>query len=1468
MRVSQPALLVAVFILAAAAPLADAFVTIQSSQTAPLLDLKEGFGPKIPIFAEWGLTKNCAYWLGVTCNSEGYVIALEIPDNNLDGNFSESVGKLKNLTIINLSGNSLSGDIPTSIGNLTKLYHLDLSNNGFGGTLPILSACTNLTILSVMQNSLATADLASLGTLSKLQVLDLTNNALSGKIPTSFPGLTSITYLSLSSNYYTGDLPTVFFSLSTLVTLDLSYNSFTGDLSKVSFAALPKLTSLSLAGNNVFGSVPDTIGAMTNLQSLDLSNADLNGTISASLSSLTNLQYLTLAFNGLQGTIPSLSALPNLISVDMSGNELTGSVPSLAAAKNLDYLDLGGNQLGGTIPTGVWALPLCTYLSLSDNELTGGIPSSMGSLSGLQTLDLSSNFLVGPIPNELFGAFGYPGMNLTSLILNYNELTGGVPTAIGSQKYLSDLLLNDNHLDGSIPAAVGSLTMVTTFDVHNNAMVGTIPSTIKSMTNLGSLQLYNNKFSGVFLDEFKTLSSIVDLQIQNNSFSGVIPPTITSVDTLSNLNMSNNKFSGSLPPQIFNMTGLNNLDLHANLLSGSLPSAVTNVSALALNFVDLHSNALTGSIPESFWGLTHLYTLDLSSNKLTGPLSSNVGNLYLLQYLFLQNNKLGDCSSTGKTCTTLPNRLGDCESLFTLSLANNAFTGAIPASLDTLTVLDTLDLSGNRFTGGFTSTQGLLYLDLSNNYLSSPIKIVDAAGQPCPQTGIYTSFYNLNGNCFGSSDVLPNCTVTTPRASSDCDTFCNAGRSGGACGGRGTCVLSSGVAKCLCYTHYTNKVDPFDCVFAVPSTGLSAPATVKRAPNQLFRYASSGFLNSTQGKPVWSVATSWNWVPEAVISPVSDQKTCAACWAFAAGSALESAEYIATAQDGKINTLSVQELLDCVPSGGCGGGFPADALAFTTSQKLVESWRNPYQARVVKDSFCAPKGFVHGVKSISYETVAFFGHYGLLLAVQQQPVIVNIESQQSIFTKYKGGILADPVGVANGALGACYYAGLDHTVLLVGYDLLNDPPFWIIKNSWGSAWGEVGYARLTIKGGFGTCGMNVLPGLIPVVKGNDACNTKNYGLSVQGNTFPFAPGTMNPCGGGLCDIVKKGGNKCFNCPPSFLPAVNTDGSTTCAPENPCLFYATNPCGVGECVNIPKKPGVFTCLCPFGYQTVTRASDSTPTCVVGAPITSGFSSYKVPSTVQLSCANISDVFHIKTAVLEAQNSNPAICVDKYLAPGTRVNITGAKSCALPYFTSQGDTCVSIIRQFNLSPDTKLLDISILNGDNAPNPNLICQDENKNTVKLDPGTLVCIKTGDPLPIPACSAPYVVKGGETCASLVTRKEFNFNYTLFFALNPGLNCDRLSASLASDGATSSSSGATIQVDSPFTICLASANFGAGGNRCGKGSKYSLGANNQHCLTIYKNLFDNSAQKYLNYNDNVHCSLPDLYVGKDICVP
>ena len=91
-------------------------------------------------------------------------------------------------------------------------------------------------------------------------------------------------------------------------------------------------------------------------------------------------------------------------------------------------------------------------LSLNNNQLTGEIPTELGSLANLQQLYLHNNRLTGEIPTEL-GSLA----NLQQLYFYNNQLTGEIPTELGSLANLLVLHLGVNQLTGEIPTELGNL---------------------------------------------------------------------------------------------------------------------------------------------------------------------------------------------------------------------------------------------------------------------------------------------------------------------------------------------------------------------------------------------------------------------------------------------------------------------------------------------------------------------------------------------------------------------------------------------------------------------------------------------------------------------------------------------------------------------------------------------------------------------------------------------------------------------------------------------------------------------------------------------------------------------------------------------------------------------------------------------------------------------------------------------------
>lgn len=85
-------------------------------------------------------------------------------------------------------------------------------------------------------------------------------------------------------------------------------------------------------------------------------------------------------------------------------------------------------------------------------------------------------------------------------------------------------------------------------------------------------------------------------------------------------------------------------------------------------------------------------------------------------------------------------------------------------------------------------------------------------------------------------------------------------------------------------------------------------------------------------------------------------------------------------------------------------------------------------------------------------------------AVEKGVVSVAIQADQRVFQSYKSGIFdSTRCGTQ-----------LDHATNVVGYGESEGQEYWIMRNSWGTTWGEKGYMRIAIVDDKGICGIQMM----------------------------------------------------------------------------------------------------------------------------------------------------------------------------------------------------------------------------------------------------------------------------------------------------------------------------------------------------------------------------------------------------------
>ena len=174
----------------------------------------------------------------------------------MQGTIPSSIGKCKNLNLLNLSQNNLSGPIPKQLFEISSLsISLNLAQNFLIGLLPL-----------------------EVGNLVHLAELDLSENKLSGEIPRSLSSCTSLEYLYMEGNFFQGVIPTSLSSSRGIQVVDFSRNKLSSQIPN--FLEKIYLKNLNLSFNDFQGEVPIK-GVFANASALSIvGNKRLCGGIS------------------------------------------------------------------------------------------------------------------------------------------------------------------------------------------------------------------------------------------------------------------------------------------------------------------------------------------------------------------------------------------------------------------------------------------------------------------------------------------------------------------------------------------------------------------------------------------------------------------------------------------------------------------------------------------------------------------------------------------------------------------------------------------------------------------------------------------------------------------------------------------------------------------------------------------------------------------------------------------------------------------------------------------------------------------------------------------------------------------------------------------------------------------------------------------------------------------------------------
>lgn len=205
-----------------------------------LLSLKASLtldDPNNILAKNWSMSTPICQWIGVGCGSRHHrVVALDISNmgllgefptsltnlsflyflnisyNNFYGNLSKNFAYLHRLKVLDTRSNYLAGAVPNSIFNISTLEYIDFSYNSLSGILPsnICHQLPGLKFLYLQTNSFNGPIPANLSACSELQALRLANNMFDGLIPRELSKLEMLEVLAMGNNNLTGTIPCIF----------------------------------------------------------------------------------------------------------------------------------------------------------------------------------------------------------------------------------------------------------------------------------------------------------------------------------------------------------------------------------------------------------------------------------------------------------------------------------------------------------------------------------------------------------------------------------------------------------------------------------------------------------------------------------------------------------------------------------------------------------------------------------------------------------------------------------------------------------------------------------------------------------------------------------------------------------------------------------------------------------------------------------------------------------------------------------------------------------------------------------------------------------------------------------------------------------------------------------------------------------------------------------------------------------
>ncbi|OQR95823.1 cysteine protease family C01A [Thraustotheca clavata] len=239
-----------------------------------------------------------------------------------------------------------------------------------------------------------------------------------------------------------------------------------------------------------------------------------------------------------------------------------------------------------------------------------------------------------------------------------------------------------------------------------------------------------------------------------------------------------------------------------------------------------------------------------------------------------------------------------------------------------------------------------------------------------------------------------------------------------------------------------------------------------------------------------------DWTTSGCVAAPKNQASCGSCWAFSAVGTVESAFCLANAR--QLTLFSEQQVTSCAGQHGCSGGWPSAAMKYLANSGICTGADYPYiSGQTTNTETCSDNNCAHTPLSIS-NVVDINTEDGIEKALSITPVSICLQAGNDAFKYYKSGVISSNCGTT-----------VDHAVIAVGYG--NDNlPYFKVKNSWGTGWGENGFFRIQRGvGGVGMCGLAQFSSY-PVISSSQ-CGPVRSDTDYSGYDLSSSPGQPADC---------------------------------------------------------------------------------------------------------------------------------------------------------------------------------------------------------------------------------------------------------------------------------------------------------------------------------------------------------------------